>query len=210
MPFGSKFMKLFRRMKMKSLSPSKSTSERESVLSVVVMGPPGVGKTTLAEQFMYGRLRSDPERAGLHLHQEDFQLEDQCLKLEVLDVSGAELGSSTKQRVMLQGDAFILVYSLQDKHSFKIVKDIRDEILALNKSRNVPIVIVGNKLDLKKRKRHVHRALIEAVVKSNWGHIYLEVSAKVYEDVCDVFKMVMRQLGFHFPLSSALDGRCQP
>ncbi|XP_067671646.1 ras-related protein Rap-1b-like [Haliotis asinina] len=108
---------------------------------------------------------------------------------------------------MVQADAFILVYSLVDRHSFKAVKDIRDQIVAIDKTRHAPIVIVGNKLDLKSRQRHVHRALIEAVVKSKWGHEYMEVSSKTDMDVTDVFKIAMRGASSNFLLQAALDNR---
>lgn len=45
-------------------------------------------------------------------------------------------------------DAFILVYDITDASTFEVIRLIRDQIHEVKKSQEVPIVVVGNKLDL--------------------------------------------------------------
>lgn len=49
-----------------------------------------------------------------------------------------------------RGDAFILVYDITKSETFEEMRRIRDEIHAVRQSNNVPIVVVGNKIDLAK------------------------------------------------------------
>lgn len=45
-------------------------------------------------------------------------------------------------------DAFILVYDVTDASTFEEVRTVRDQIHETKGSHSVPIVVVGNKIDL--------------------------------------------------------------
>lgn len=47
-----------------------------------------------------------------------------------------------------RGDAFILVYDITKSETFEEVRRIRDDIHQVRQTNNVPIVVVGNKIDL--------------------------------------------------------------
>lgn len=47
-----------------------------------------------------------------------------------------------------RGDAFILVYDVTKSDTFEEVRRIRDDIHNVRQTNNVPIVVVGNKIDL--------------------------------------------------------------
>ena len=46
------------------------------------------------------------------------------------------------------GEAFILVYDVTDKSTFEVIRLLRDQIHEIKQTTSVPIVIVGNKVDL--------------------------------------------------------------
>lgn len=46
------------------------------------------------------------------------------------------------------GDAFILVYDVTNAETFEEVRRIRDDIHKVRQTNTVPIVVVGNKIDL--------------------------------------------------------------
>lgn len=47
-----------------------------------------------------------------------------------------------------RGDAFILVYDVTNAETFEEVRRIRDDIHRVRQTNTVPIVVVGNKIDL--------------------------------------------------------------
>lgn len=47
-----------------------------------------------------------------------------------------------------RGDAFILVYDVTNAETFEEVRRIRDDIHRVRQTNSVPIVVVGNKIDL--------------------------------------------------------------
>ena len=125
------------------------------------------------------------------------------------------------------GDAFILVYSLDNEESFEEVKKLRQQILdtkansthtacGLLDPRHPPIVIVGNKLDLWKDEsvsgdkagqsggRDVPKATVESLVNIDWNHGYVEASAKSDININGIFKELLAQAKVQLLSSPAL------
>lgn len=88
------------------------------------------------------------------------------------------------------GDAFLLVYSVDDKESFELVRKLRDDVLAARKTPP-PIVVVGNKTDLT---RQVHSEMVEPIVCIDWEHGFVECSARDNQNVARVFQVTRPKL----------------
>ena len=53
---------------------------------------------------------------------------------------------------MKNGQGFVLAYSISSQATFKDLIELRDQILRVKDSLDVPMVLVGNKCDLGKLK----------------------------------------------------------
>ena len=49
---------------------------------------------------------------------------------------------------MLDGEGFLLVYSVTERDSFDLIGTYHEQILRVKDTQSVPIVLVGNKSDL--------------------------------------------------------------
>ena len=49
---------------------------------------------------------------------------------------------------MLDGEGFLLVYSVTERDSFDLIRTYHEQILRVKDTESVPIVLVGNKSDL--------------------------------------------------------------
>jgi GTPase KRas protein len=49
---------------------------------------------------------------------------------------------------MLDGEGFLLVYSITERDSFKVIESYHQQILRVKDTQAVPIIVVGNKSDL--------------------------------------------------------------
>ena len=91
------------------------------------------------------------------------------------------------------GDAFALIYSIDNPESFEEIKNIRDMILQVKGSDPVPaIVVVGNKSDLDDEKRQVKMELAECEC-IDWEHGFVECSAKKNQNVVNIFSCMLIQ-----------------
>lgn len=82
------------------------------------------------------------------MHHGDFNVSGVRLTLDILDTSGAYEFPAMRTLSMQSADAFILVYDITDANSFTEVRTLRDQIHETKDSTAVPIVVVGNKVDL--------------------------------------------------------------
>lgn len=112
------------------------------------MGAAKVGKSSLITQFLYGTFSTKYKRTIEEMHHGDFNVSGVRLTLDILDTSGAYEFPAMRALSMQSADAFILVYDITDSDSFAEVRALRDQIHETKESTAVPIVVVGNKVDL--------------------------------------------------------------
>ncbi len=89
-------------------------------------------------------------------------------------------------------EGFILVYSIDDRESFDVIKSKYDRIIKNKAGEKTPIILVGNKCDLVD-KRKVEIKELETTAKQ-WNVNFLEVSALEKINVKETFLVVAKEL----------------
>ncbi|XP_051844302.1 GTP-binding protein Di-Ras2-like [Antechinus flavipes] len=191
-----------------ALNPTKPKSS----VRLVFFGAAGVGKTALIQRFLADTFESQHKRTVEELHCLEYELDAQQVRVEIMDTSGSYSFPAMRQLGIRRGDAFALVYSLQEPESFQEVRRLRAEILETKGEAPSPppIVVVGNKSDLAPNGSFPDAVI--AAVELEWGGIYLEASAKRGENVLSLFQELLQlaQLPCHLSrLSPALRRRRQ-
>ena len=83
------------------------------------------------------------------------------------------------------GEGFLLVFAINDKESFELIKSKRERILKGKHGEKTPMILVGNKFDLASERQVT---IDEAKNLANqWGIEYIETSAKTNHNVKDAF-----------------------
>jgi len=159
---------------------------------IVVLGTGGVGKSALTVQFVQGIFveKYDPTIEDSYRKQVEVD-SNQCM-LEVLDTAGTEQFTAMRDLYMKNGQGFALVYSITAQSTFNDLMDLRDQILRVKDSDDVPMILVGNKCDLES----------ERVVGKDQGQnlarqfncAFLETSAKAKVNVNEIFYDLVRQI----------------
>ncbi|KAL4714566.1 hypothetical protein ACJJTC_006612 [Scirpophaga incertulas] len=175
---------------------------------IVVLGAAKVGKSSLISQFLYGTFSTKYKRTIEEMHHGDFNVSGVRLTLDILDTSGAYEFPAMRALSMQSADAFILVYDITDADSFSEVRALRDQIHETKESTAVPIVVVGNKVDLAETgERQVEFHTTESVVTVDWENGFVEASAKDNVNVSQIFKELLVQAKVKYNLSPALRRR---
>lgn len=140
------------------------------------MGAAKVGKSAIINQFLYGTFTPKYKRTVEEMHHGDFNVSGIHLTLDILDTSGSYEFPAMRDLSIKSADAFVLVYDVNDVNTFHEVKTLR--ALILNTKGVVPIVVVGNKLDLVENEQEVH---LSPSSLSLYPSIYLTLITKDYE-----------------------------
>ncbi|KAG8137604.1 hypothetical protein E2320_004830 [Naja naja] len=92
------------------------------------------------------------------------------------------------------GQGFILVYSLVNQQSFQDIRPMRDQIIRVKRYEKVPVILVGNKVDLESE-REVSSSEGRALAEE-WGCPFMETSAKSKTMVDELFAEIVRQMNY--------------
>lgn len=161
---------------------------------VVVLGSGGVGKSALTVQFVTGTFAEKYDPTIEDFYRKEIEVDNTPSILEILDTAGTEQFASMRDLYIKNGQGFILVYSLVNAQSFHDIRPMREQICRLKGTDRVPIVLVGNKVDLESE-REV-RTNEGATLASEWGCPFFETSAKSKRNVDELFAEIVRETNF--------------
>jgi len=159
---------------------------------IAIMGFRSVGKSSLTLQFVEGKFVDsyDPTIENTFTKTYKFRSKDYILKL--IDTAGQDEYSIIPSSYSMDIHGYILVYSINSTKSFEVVKVIYEKLLDMTGKGNMPIVLVGNKMDLH-RERTISQEEGKAVADS-WDAVFLEASAKENQSVQEIFHTVLLQI----------------
>uniref|UniRef100_A0A8C4R9K0 Mitogen-activated protein kinase kinase kinase 20b n=1 Tax=Eptatretus burgeri TaxID=7764 RepID=A0A8C4R9K0_EPTBU len=174
---------------------------------VVVCGSASVGKTSILEHLLYGN-----HAVGTKTNETLEDIYVACVETErgvreqlrLYDTRGLRCGIEFPKHYLAQGDAFLLVYSIDSLESFQRVQALKRDIDRSRDKKEVTIVVLGNKSDLTER-RQVEPDTAQAWAKTEKARLF-EVTVSDRRTLLDPFvflasKMTQPQSKSAFPLS---------
>jgi len=182
-----------RRFTTESVTKLRPFHLRKTCYTVMILGAPMVGKTSIVRQFLYDKFSSSYTPTLEEMYEGEFDINESPVTYRIQDVFGNYPSNFTGMfEVSLEkADAFVLVYSLTDKESWNRISELRDMIHE-KLDPSVPIVVAANKNDLgvhPDMRKEVH----EATVILDWDNGYVECSAKIKSNINNIFKELLHQ-----------------
>ncbi len=105
---------------------------------------------------------------------------------------GTEQFASMRDLYIKNGRGFLVVFSLTSWQSFLDVRTVREQILRVKGSDNVPICLVGNKCDASLQRQVTPEDAL--ALAQEWSCPYVETSAKLSINVNDTFAETVREI----------------
>lgn len=151
----------------------------------------GIRRTSysLFTQFVedYEPTKADSYRKKVVLHGRECQI-------DILDTAGQEDYAVVRDNYFRSGEGFLCVFSLVDRETFAATNEFRDLVLRVKVDQQIPLILVGNKLDLcEGDRREVSRDEAEGQAAS-WGVPFVETSAKTQVNVDKVFYDLLEKI----------------
>lgn len=160
---------------------------------LVVLGAGGVGKSCLTVQFVQGVYLDSYDPTIEDSYRKTVEIDNKVADLEILDTAGVAQFTAMRELYIKSGMGFLLVYSVTDRQSLQELMDLREQVLRIKDMNRVPMVLVGNKADLKDERVISVEEGIE--VSSDWGKVpFYETSALLRSNVDEVFIDLVRQI----------------
>ncbi|KAI9687528.1 MAG: GTP-binding protein [Bathelium mastoideum] len=169
---------------------------------IAIVGSRSVGKSSLTVQFVDGHFVESYYPTIENTFSKVIRWRSQDYATEIIDTAGQSADDdnfakdeysilNSKHFIGIHG--YMLVYSLASKQSFEMVRIIRDKILNHLGADWVPLVIVGNKSDLRPEQRQV-TADDGRRIAEEFRCVWTEASARYNENVSKAFDLMIGEI----------------
>lgn len=161
---------------------------------VVVLGSGGVGKSALTVQFVSGMFMEKYDPTIEDFYRKEIEVDSAPCVLEILDTAGTEQFASLRDLYIKNGQGFVVVYSITSHQTFQDIKNMKEQIMRVKNTERVPILLVGNKVDLENQREVTTNEGMG--LAQLWGCPFMEASARNKCNVNEVFAEIVREMNY--------------
>ena len=169
------------------------------LMKILLCGDGGVGKTSLREQFLgKGFKESYMKTIGAEFALKDIELSADVhkatisIKMQIWDIAGQNLFEQKRPSFYKGAVGACLVYDITQPTSFENIPTWLEEIIAFHEVQFFPIVLLGNKIDLREKfndtitrqqGEKLAKSLTNKYYANTWKIPLIETSAKTGDNV---------------------------
>jgi GTP-binding nuclear protein Ran len=118
---------------------------------LILIGDGGTGKTTFVKRHLTGEFEKKyVPTLGVEVHPLEFHTNYGKIIFNVWDTAGQEKFGGLRDGYYIQGQAAIILFDVTSRMTYKNVPNWHRDVVRI--CENIPIVLCGNKVDLKDRK----------------------------------------------------------
>ena len=161
-------------------------------IKIAVLGKGVVGKSSLTYRFINYDVSTEHDATIEDRYKSNLNIEGTNYEVEILDTAGEEDYQNMMDMWISFGEGFLLVFAINDKESFNLIKSKRDRILRGKHGVKYPTLLVGNKQDLENERQVNYSEAKEMADK--WGIEYIETSAKTNFNCKEAFEMLAQKI----------------
>uniref|UniRef100_A0A914X212 Uncharacterized protein n=1 Tax=Plectus sambesii TaxID=2011161 RepID=A0A914X212_9BILA len=170
--------------------PTAASTSRPLVFHIYVLGQSGTGKSALIRQFMTSEHKNPfaIDYDGEFENTVSVSISGQETELAFFESNSDEDETWIERQV----SAYLLVYSVDSKSSFRNVMGLVEDLRHDQRTRHKPIIVAGNKIDLERRRCVTLAEAQSAAAMHNF--IHFEVSVALNHDVDEVLIGVLAEI----------------
>ena len=163
---------------------------------ILIIGNSVVGKTSILTKYTTKTYNENYiATVGLDFFTKDEKIDDKTIRVKIWDTAGQERYKAITKCFFQRAQGIIIVFDVTNKKSFDDIKIWIDSIRSQSKLtedlENMPIIIIGNKIDIPKRVIDKETAL-NFSKEQNFD--YYETSAKTGQGVDNAIKDLVKKV----------------
>ena len=163
---------------------------------LLIIGNSIVGKTSILTKYTSkAYTESYVATVGLDFFTKDETIDNKIIRIKIWDTAGQERYKAITKCFFQRAQGIIIVFDVTNKRSFDDLKMWIDSIKSQSKLtedlENMPIILIGNKIDLPKRVIDKETALNFA---KEQNLEYYETSAKTGEGIDNAIKELVKKV----------------
>lgn len=160
-----------------------------------VVGSGGVGKSSLTIRYLKNEFTEYYDPTLEETYRKEIEYNGKLYDVEIVDTAGQEEFSSFRDSSVATGDAFLVLFAINSVSSWHELKDLRSKIIQDRQLTSpIPMVLVGNKLDLEEEREVNKDEVLEYCNSSDVTIPLIETSAKTGLNVEESFQLMMQQI----------------
>ena len=134
-------------------SSSKSEGESNLTFKIIVLGDPGVGKSSLLGRATKNIFNAEYQTTvGFEFLSFTEKIGEKNVKLQIWDTCGQETYKSLISNFYRNASLAMLIYSIDSRESFNnIIKWLKE--IKLQSNPDIKVVLIGNKADLENKRQ---------------------------------------------------------
>jgi Ras-related protein Rab-11A len=161
----------------------------------VIIGDHEVGKTSLVRRFVENKFSHDYRATiGLNILSHSIEFYGNSVAYSLWDIGAQSFFARFRQTYYLGAQAAFIVFDLTKKESFDNIMKWYGELEKFIDQRKIPLIIIGNKLDLRYQRTVFYQEGVDLVCELsknvNIKASYIETSALTGENVEDAFTLI--------------------
>jgi len=174
--------------------------EKDKFKIAFVCGYSGSGRTALIVRLLdnYFFDEYDPTIQDQYCFYCDWGRKRICI--DILDDAAQEEYLAIRDQTYRWADGFMLIFTLTNNTSLQVLHPMREAILRVKDTQQVPMVLVGCKSDLLTDRVITYEEINE--LARSWGCPYIETSALLNSNVKEVFKEILTEITKYNPITS--------
>jgi small GTP-binding protein len=161
---------------------------------IIIIGDEGSGKSSLLLKFTEGTFQYKIYTTiGVDLKAKYMNIYGTIIKLHIWDTAGQERFRSIIRTYYATTSGIILVFDLANRESFLNLKIWINELRYVDKDC-CPILLVGNKVDLKSNHQVTNKEIEDFIINNKLNMSYLEASAKSDINIKEIFIEIAKKV----------------